>query len=776
MIFAAAGARAAEQTLQLPGLQAQVTVRYTAQGIPSIQAASLHDLAFAQGYVHAQDRLWQMDINRRRSTGRMAELFGKGSVGGDYQVHLAMLPEVAQQSWDECMPEECLMFQAYADGVNAYLAQMKEPPEEYQQIGATPAPWSPVDSLAIGRGLSWGMSTSIGLEIALGMIAKTMGVSAVMKLIPFDGVDTIAITDHESLSSFPADDFDERVAQKLDEPLFRSGWWGSNSPVGSNNWVVSGGRTDTGAPMLSNDTHMGLSLPCDWYEVHLESPELHVVGLSVPGSPGILVGHNEHVAWGVTQARFDVNDGYVEKLDPEQPDTHYIHKDESLPFEKQTVVIKYKTDDGGAAEEERTVLHTLHGPVVYEADRPRTVISMRWTGHVPTHESMAFMGFMTAKNVDDFKQALEYFEVGALNFVFADTEGNIFYRGQGKIPLRKGKPFLPLDGSSGKYEWQGYIPFDELPYLENPQAGFAVSANNRQAPRDFRYYLGALYDKGWRARRITDMILDANPMTFQGMQNMQTDVYSLPAEHFLPLLYSALEENPNAVTPDAVAALDILKNWDRRDIKESPAPSIFYTWIKFCTINTFKDNLPDEIFHQMARSEVVYPILLQNKKLPIDVFDDMSTPDVHETKPMIFARSFADAVADLKERYGDDPQQWTWDKMHKVKLGHQLGGEFNLGPAPGDGGTDSINVAGFGLIGNDFNYGAGPNMRMTVELAPDGPRGQNVIAGGQSGHRGDPNYDNQFHDWLNYKTHLMPFREEDVARDTVRTLILAPAK
>ncbi len=775
LFLSAAAPLAAQETVSLPGLTNPVTVRYDSYGVPSIEASSLHDLVYAQGWVHARDRLWQMDLNRRRSTGRMAELFGKGSVGGDFHVHIAGLPEVSEKIWEQCLPEECDSYQAYADGVNAFIAAMKEPPEEYARIKASPEPWSPMDSVAIGRGMSWGLSSDLGLEIMLGVLAKKLGVSMLMDLLPIDGVDPITIMDGGAASSFSAEQFDEGVLAALDEPVFTTGRTNFGPGVGSNNWVVSGARAANGFPLLSSDTHMGLPQPCDWYEVHLKAPGLHVAGLSVPGAPGILIGHNERIAWGVTQARFDVSDAYIEKLDPERPGTHYLHKEQSLPFEVRNIPIKYKTD-AGTEVEERTIRYTVHGPVVYEADSPQSVIAYRWTGHEPTHEGAAFFGFMTASNLSEFKTALDLFEVGAQNFVYADVDGNIYYRSQGKVPLRKGKPFLPLDGSSGEYEWNGYIPYGELPHAENPAAGFVATANNRQAGKNYPYYLGAIFDKGYRARRISEMILALDKVSFKDMQAIQNDVYSLAAKNLLPVLYAAAEKHPDLLDAKGSAAIKALKEWNLIETQNSIAATVFYVWLKHCTINIFKDNVPEEVFREMGRTEVVYPTILRKKNPVIDIYDNAATPDVRETKAMILVQSINQAAEDLEARFGADMSQWTWGKLHQVRLGHQLGGEFSVGPESAPGGSDTVNVADFGLLGDDFNFGHGPNMRFTVELAPGAVRGENVIAGGQSGNRLSENYADQFPMWLKGLARPMHFHEKEVGANTAAAILLQPVK
>jgi penicillin G amidase len=769
---AAAAAASPKEVIILPRLKAKVTVKVDVNGIPHIQAKSLSDLFFAQGYLQARDRLWQMDITRRQANGRMAALRGKDFVGQDYDTFRAGMPQVSERIWAEADKDERVVFQSYADGVNAYIKQLKELPEEYTEINATPELWLPQDSIAIGRGLSWVMSSSLGLEITLGVIAKTFGKNFILKFAPLEGLDPITITGGSAASSFPQERFDTRVAATLDSPLFTSGRNSFSPQVGSNNWVVSGKRTAGGFPLLSDDTHMGLSNPCVWYEVHLEAPGFNVVGMTVPGAPGVMIGHNEHVAWGVTTANYDVTDVYVEKPDPSRPKTHYMFKGKSLPFTEEKIDIKYRAPDGMRTET-RVIQRTVHGPVVYESGVVG-VLSFRWVGHEPSHEDRAFLGLMRARNIADVKKALNNFDVGALNFVAADDKGNIFYRGQGKVPIRAGTPFLPLDGESGKYEWTGYVPYNKLPSLENPPQGFIATANNRQAGKDYPYYLGVFYDKGYRASRITSLLAADPKIAFEKMQSIQADIYSLPAEHLLPLLYKAADAHPELLTDAAKSALEILKNWDRRETMDSTAPSIFYKWLKQCTLNIFKDDLPADVLGNIGRSEVVFHFLLKDPKLTIDFYDNKTTAGVREDKDTVLAKSLSDAVAELETQLGADPAQWQWAKLHHVTLGATLGGRFNIEPTPSDGGMDTVNVADFGLLGDNFDFGHGPSMRMTVELKPGAVSGQNVIAGGQSGDRASPHYNDQFPLWLNKKTHAMRFTPAEIAAAVERVIVMTP--
>ncbi|MFA6449182.1 MAG: penicillin acylase family protein [bacterium] len=784
----AVGAGVEKKVLNIPGLKAEVTVKYDNYGIPHIKASSNYDLFFAQGYIQASDRLWQMDCNRREANGKKAEMFGQGAVGHDVNVYMVGLPQVSQKIWETAEPWEREAFQAYADGVNAYIAGMTTLPEEYTEIGAKPELWSPVDSFAIGRSVSWMLSSALQIEIALGILSKTIGKTALMRLIPFDGVDPITITQwnggsgaadvdgavysESGESSFPAERFDAHAAAALQSVTDTLGH-GLTMPVfASNNWVVSGKRTAGGAPLLSDDMHMGMPNPAIWYEFQLESPEFNVVGMTFPGTPGLMVGHNGSIAWGVTTAMYDVLDVYVEKPDPQKPETNYIYKGESLPYTEEKVEIRYKTPEGMKSET-RTIKHTIHGPMI-SIDRLAPAISFRWTGHEPTHEGRAFFKMFKARNLVDFKKALADFEVGAMNFVYADVDGNIYYRGQGKVPIRKGTPYLPLDGSSGKYEWTGYIPYDELPHAENPPEGYIASANNRQVDKKYPYYLGIIFDKGWRARRITDLLKADDKMTPEKMHAIQADVYSLPGEKLTPLLYKAAAKHPELLSDAAKASLETLKKWDFQESAQSVGPTILYKWLKHSALNIFKDDMPAEAYENIARPEAFFPFLLSEKSMPIDFYDDKTTPDTREDKDYMLAKSLTDAVVEIEGQLGADQAGWQWGRLHKITLGHTLGGKYNIGPEESDGGMDTVNVADFGLLGGNFNFGHAPTQRFTAELKPGAVSGVNVIPGGQSGDRNSPHYKDQFPMWLTKKTRPMYYTAEEVDKAMEKIVILQP--
>lgn len=760
-------------TLEMAGIDGEISIRYDNYGVPHIKAGSIKDVMFAQGYVVARDRLWQMDNYRRRVTGRRAEIFGKGKVGDDFQVHLARLPETAQEVWDDYSDEYRSFFQAYSDGVNAYIADMESLPGEYIELGIEPEPWTPLDSVALGRGMVWALSSSVGIEVALGVMSKYLSKSAIMKLAPMKGLDPITITGDFKRSDFPAGSIDEKALRRLDEWLYASGRSHFGDPAGSNSWAVSGSRTESGFPLLANDTHMGLENPPVWFEVHMQSPEINIYGLTSPGIPGILVGHNEHIAWSLTQARHDVTDVYIEKLDPERPDTHYIYNGESIPFEKQDIEIRYKTEEGMETET-RTLLSTVHGPVIYEDDRPRTVMSFRWTGHEPTTETDCFFRLFKAANLADFKEAMSYFQTGAQNFVYADVEGNIYYFAPAKVPLRRGRPFMPLDGSTDKYEWQKYIPYERLPSSLNPPEGFIVTANNRTVGDDYPYYLAAFYDKGFRARRINDLLRAKEKVTFDYMRRMQGDVYSLPGERLLPELYEAAAEHPELLDDRARQALEILRDWDYQTGLDSIGSSIFHKWLKHCTLGIFEDDVPADVLRQVARDEVVFPMIARTIKTPLNFYDDKKTAGVMESRSHILAAALPDAVAELTGMFGEDMSQWKWRKLHKMRLGHSLGGDYNYGPFENDGAIDTVDVSAFGMLGEEYVAGAGASMRMIFEMKPGAVRGACVLPGGQSGLKSSPHYNDQLQMYLENRTRPILFYEDDIAAAVEKTIVLKP--
>lgn len=759
------------EEISLPGIKEAVEVTYDNFGVPHIRAGNERNLYFVQGYVQARDRLWQMDLMRRRATARMAELLGEEAIGGDIDMLNTQIPQVSKKIWEGCDEEMKIVLQSFADGVNAYIESMDELPEEYKEIGAQPAPWSPVDSIAFGRLMSWSLSGDLGMELRMGEVVKLLGKKLFMEIAPFHGADPITIIQWEkSAQSFPEELFRPTPSDDWNRPLFASGRKSRSFP-GSNNWVVSGSRTESGFPLLSNDPHLGLGNPPIWYEVHLTAPGVDVTGATFPSTPGVIIGHNERIAWGVTTTGYDVTDVYVEKLDKDRPDTHYIHRGESLPFGEEKLEIRYKTDEGVKVKE-HTILHTLHGPVVSEA-RPVSVLSYRWTGHEPTYELRCFYEANRARNLGEFKKALTHFRVGAQSFVYADVEGNIFFKAPANVPIREGLPFLPLDGSSGKYEWTGYIPFDELPHAENPAKGFVATANNRPVDDAYPYYVGAFFDKGYRARRITDRIEAAEKMTFAEMQSIQADVHSLPGERLAPLLFAAAGKHPEILTEAGRAALEILKQWDFETATDSVGSSIFHKWLKHCAANIFSDEYPDYIVGYAAGSDNLFPLLLREEPPPLDWYDDKTTAG-KETKDMILVRSLNGAAAELAEQFGGDAAGWKWGGLHRLTLGHRLGGRFDIGPFEADGAIDTVDNAGFGLMGENFDFGGGPSLRMTVELRPGAVRGENVLPGGQEARTGSPHYKDQMKLWLRNEAHPMRFRKEDVESAAEKTIVFSP--
>lgn len=769
LVFTAFSVFAAAGEITVPGLQDKVEVTYDNHGIPHISAANVHDLYFAQGYVQARDRMWQMDFMRRRATARLAELLGEGRIGDDENMLLTGIPQVSKIIWEASTPEIREGFQAFSDGVNAWIASNPELPEEYKEIGGTPEPWHPIDSIAFGRLMSWALSSDLGMDIAIGEVVKLLGKKMFMDIAPFYGADPITIVEwQKTADAFPAELFP--TGFDLSQPLYASARVSSSFP-GSNNWVVSGSRTNSGNPILSNDPHLGLDNPPIWYEVHLTVPGMNVIGSTFPCVPGVIIGHNEKIAWGVTTTGYDVTDVFVERLDPERSDTHYLHKGESLPIEIDKYEIRYKTPDGIKIKE-HTIPRTIHGPVIRE-NKPNSIIAYHWTGHEPSFELRCFFEINRAAGLDDFKNAMKHFKVGAQNFVYADVEGNIFYMAPANVPIREGAAFMPLDGSTGKQEWTGYIPFEELPHAENPPAGFVATANNRPVSVNYPYYVGAFFDKGYRARRITDRILAAAPMTFAEMQSIQADVHSLPGERIAPILTAAARKHPELLSARAAAALEFVEKWDYKTAVDSIGSSIFHKWLKHVVRNIFNDDFPPEIAGELGRTELVFPILLREKPLPLDWYDDKKT-DAAETKEMILARSLDGAVDELTKQFGEDMAEWKWGRLHKLTLGHELGGRFNIGPFEVDGAVDTVDNAGFGLMGGDFNFGGGPSLRMTVELTPGAVRGENVIPGGQQSKIGAPHYSDQMTLWLENKAHPMLFTPEEIEKAVESRLTLKP--
>lgn len=753
-------------------LQEEVEVRFDTYGVPHIRARTFPDLYFAQGYACARDRLWQLEFFRRIASGRLAEVLGAEYLEMDILFQRIGLTKVAQAMWAEMEPERQTWYLAYAAGVNHWIeAHADELPPEFRRLGIAPEPWQPWHSLLIGRALAWTLSSGAFQEKAIfSQLVLEVGPAKAADVCGGRPADPVTIVQWQAAARQEGDSFLRKASRAL------AGLSGALRPLrtaparlGSNNWVVDGHKSATGRPILANDPHLTFPNPSIMHEVHLTCGDLNVIGGTAAGILDVIIGHNEHIAWGLTTCPYDVADLYLETIDP-QDSSRYLFRGESLPFEKEELVIRCRTQDG-IREERHTLRRTLHGPVLLDNIAGRCV-SLKWTGFRPSHEAKTFQLAARARNLRQFKEALTYFRVGAQNFVYADVEGNIFWMAPCDLPIRNVLSLFPLDGASGQFEWQGFIPWDELPQSENPPEHFIATANNRPVDSSYPYYIGDRFDRGLRARRIRDRLTAQDKLTFEDMQSIQFDVYVLNGERWTPRILEAAQRRPDLCDEKLSQAVRLLRQWDYQAADDRVGCSIFHAWLKWMVMNLIGKQVSAEMRDRLCFMG----------RVPLDVlqrlFDGQTAHDwlgeLGLSLDELILHSLAEALAELEELLGPDMTSWQWGRFHTLRVVHGLP-DLSLGPFPADGSIDTVHNAVYPLLASGAPTEAGPALCTCVDVAPGMRRAENVIPGGQSGHPDSAHHQDQLDIWLQNRCRPMLFHPEDVAANTELVLRLRPS-
>ena len=758
-------------TIQVSGLKAKVEVLRDKWGVPNIYAQNEHDLFFAQGYVHAQDRLWQMEMIRRLASGTLSELIGEPTLDIDRYMRIMGLRRVAEQSWPKLSSETHTFLENYAAGVNAYIETHRDRlPVEYTLLGASPTAWTPIDSLMVGNMLALQMGLNQNEEFLQAQIAAKVGEARAKQLFQPD-------KDNPSIVPPGVKNYNW-LQNKSAELANIEKWLGSSRwSWGSNNWVVSGSHTQSGKPFLANDTHVGLQAPSVWYENGLHGGRFDVAGFVVPGIPLVVLGHNKYIAWGITNLDPDVQDNYIEKLDDRKNPKKY----EFMGKWYDLTTISEKIPVKGSQPVDLTILLTRHGPIVNLNKENEEPIALRWSLYEGSQVANSIIQLNMAKNWSEFHTALHDWDVLSQNFVYADIDGNIGYQTAGNIPIR-GKQHagtVPVPGWTGEYEWQGFIPYEELPSFSNPETGFIASANNKVTPDDYPYQLCSQYYPGFRAVRINDLLSNKYNLTSADMRSIQMDTYSLSAQALRPYLLSIIKPADDL----QAKALDQLKAWDLYMEADRVGAPIYDTWFLFMLKDTISDEIGDDLepWYQQDIST--------NEALMIEWmadpntawFDDVKTP-THETRDDMVQKSFADAVKWLSEHYGADPSQWKWGKLLTKSLTNAPIGQsgipiiesfFNGGPVAASGGCSTINQSCYQWPEPAFNAVHGASQRLIMDLS-DWNQTMAVNSTGQSGHIFHPNFKDQIPMFQAGEYHLLSFTRSAVEKNTQATLILEP--
>jgi penicillin amidase len=807
--------------IRVDGLDGPVDIYRDSMGIPNIYATTSHDIFFAQGYVHAQERFWQMDAWRHIGSGRLSEMFGSGQAETDAFLRTLGWRQTAEAEWEGLSPETKAILQDYTDGVNAYLKDHHDTALslEYAVLGLLSPnyeieAWTPIHSLTWGKAMAWDLRGNMGEEIERAVLLKTLTPEQVAQLFPAYPDDHPVIVNKigdGSTASAPTTPFFQESAVNVETlsavegniallDSFLGPW---NDGIGSNSWAVSGKLSDTGMPLLANDPHLGIQMPSIWFQIGLHCVEksadcpFEVAGFSFAGVPGVVIGHNDKIAWGFTNVGSDVMDLYIEKVNPQNPDQYEVNG-KWVDFETRAETIKMANGD----TMDITVRSTRHGPVISDTYGPlkdqgdpkdkefipfkdrsgvevpqQYVIALAWTALTPSTPFEAIWGFDQAQNWEEFRKAASNFHVPAQNLLYADVEGNIGYQMPGDIPIRaKGDGTIPVPGWTDEYEWKGMIPFEELPYTFNPKEGYIVTANNQVQPDDYPYMITYDWDYGFRANRIVNMIKNApGKIDIAYIQKMHGDAYDANGETFVPLLLK-LE-----LASDLNPALDTLKDWDYQAQANSTSAAVFNAFWRALLKNTFNDDMPEERYYPDGGSRW-NEVMRNMAKNPSDPFwDDKTTADVTETMDDIMKKSFADGVAELQGIFGKDMSKWNWGDMHAATFRNSTLGEsgvfliedlLNRGPFPVGGGEAIVNATGWSVKdGYETNWL--PSMRMIVDLG-NLDNSLTVHTTGESGHAYHPHYDDMAPLWAGIKYYSMWWNQDSVIKDAEGHLKLIP--
>jgi penicillin G amidase len=714
-------------TISLQGLTDPVEIVRDSHGIPHIFAKNDADAAFALGFVHAQDRLWQMEQLRRLASGHLAELVGEGALPLDRFARTVGLEHLAESALASLAPEIRADLDAYAAGVNAFIGHHHGAwPPEYMVLGAAPAPWRPVDSLVWGELMAVQLSGHWRTELLRAQLLKKLTPDQVEQLWPHYPDDSPATL---ALESGLERDLPIARLAAITAPFDGQG--------ASNAWAVSGTHTLTGKPALANDPHLGFSLPILWYLARIETPTLHLVGATVPGVPIVILGHNDRIAWGMTTTGGDLEDLFVEKIDPNDPD-RYLTPDGSLPFRTRTEIIGVR----GEPAVTLTVRETRHGPVISDvvkdaaaAGENGTAIALAATWLNPDNRiAQAIYGIDRAHDWGSFTESLKDFGSPQQNIIYADVDGHIGFYTAGAMPVRKaGDGRLPVPGWSGDYDWTGMLPFDELPHGLDPASSRFVNANNKVIAPDYPHHVTTQgWDEPYRAVRIESLLNETPQAGLDSFAKIQGDIVSLAARELLPLV-----SDIDADTPELKAVLERMKRWDGVMDSTKPEPLIFAAWMRELERSLFAEKMGD-----------AFPGFWgQNPKLIQSIF---TTHPEWCAKPgapvqagdcrVRSAEALKRALAWLAEHYGRDFDLWRWGDAHRTQFVHRIFDRIpvvsrfvNLRLAA-DGGNYTLNRAGYRVADEQQPFADvhGAGYRALYDLA-DLSRSRFVIATGQSG-------------------------------------------
>ncbi len=815
------------QQTTLQNLDNEVVIYRDKYGMPHIYAATEADLYRATGYAMAQDRLWQMDLYRRVTMGRLSEIFGKDLVQTDLLMRALRITEKSKGIMKEASPEILNALQAFTGGVNQYMeTQGKKLPPEFFILGYEPEPWEPYHCLNLIGYMAWDLTMPWAMEFRLHQLGEKLGRDSLryQQMVPqlenhvptvFPGyapqqsppgsgtpplasnnpgpfnrvrqhaASTIPSFHHSIIpasNSITAAFNPDRSLLSGTQPLLNLGLTIFH---GSNNWAASGAKSANQKPILANDMHLSHSIPCLWYQVHqvVETKPgqttLNVTGVAAPGQPFVIAGHNQHIAWGMTNVMVDDMDFYRERLNPQNQNQYRLNGEwKDLRIQKETI----RTRGGEALE--KVLKFTHRGPVISQfKDLEDEAVSMRWLGNEPSNELRSIYKLNRAQNWEQFREAMKTFVAVSQNVIYADIEGNIGLQTCAGVPLRKGNGYALIPGETDEYDWTGLLPFEELPYSYNPAEGTLSSANNRTVPKEYPHYISRWFSMPNRIRRIREMLGSKEELSIKDFKEIQTDLKSAHVEKHLGDIIRIIKKRRN-LEDQEMLVLQKLITWDGAMTADSTAALIFETLYLNMIENLVKDELGDKLYRKYLGSRILVQNLLTTVWYHRDSpwCDNVLTKDKKETFEEWIEDSFKQTVNQLLEEYGDDLSDWRWGKVHTYTHNHPLGRitvvnwllKFNRGPFPVPGSFHTVCPYGYSFR-RPFAVGDGASQRHIYSTA-DWDQSLTVIPTGISGIPASPHYDDQSALYIDQQYRYDYFSKEKVTANARYKTVIKRSK
>jgi penicillin amidase len=776
-----------EGTASLPGLQQQVTVDRDRWGIPRIQAGSLEDLAMAQGYVTAQDRLWQMDLLRRVAGGELSEIFGPVGLELDRENRTLGLRGAAERAAQEMDAETRRVVEAYARGVNRYIAERRgRLPIEFVMLRYSPRAWTPADTFLISAYMWKVLTTTWQSKLNRAWVTQRLGPDKARDLFVIDSpLDHYVVGQPAPLTAPPAGSPVQPGASAVssEAPVSSAAWSEArgilaqfqadiSGALGSNNFVVNGAHTYSGKPLLANDTHLGLGVPCIWYIVHLEAPGWNVKGFALPGAPLVIIGHNDRIAWGFTNSNADVQDLYAETMNPANP-LEYRVNGAWVAATVRREVIRIK----GRADESLDVVTTRHGPIVSrEGGR---AYALRWTATEPGGLGFAFPLLGRAQNWDEFRDVARRIPGPGQNAVYADVDGNIGYFLGARIPIRKtGDGALPVPGDTDDFEWTGFIPSDDLPQAFNPPEGVIATANARSVGPSYPWFLSERWSAPYRTERMYQLLASRKDLRPADANAVQNDTVSLPDRFLAGQLLAAAKIHPPADARAREVLARLTENeWNGRASTASVETSFLEFTRHALMHNLLAPYLGDKIEkYELWEPQSIYSNVWWRDKVFLEnVLRERPAAWLPKSFPdydALLSASADQAAADLAQAtHTNDTASWSWGVLHMLEMLHPLGRSgplhafLSVGPVAVSGTLDTVKAMG---------HGHGPAMRFVADLA-NWDNSFMEIATGESGQYGSPDYLDQFPEWFEGRGIPSTFSSAAEGHARIHELVLQPA-